>query len=105
MSNFGDNEDAQGTPKVTEARVVINYLSVNPLIRPLRDIVSFMTCSWSRGEKSLKIVGSPGTTPEIAVNGGQSSSGFQVKLVAHYPRVFFVADESDPHSRALVLRG
>jgi hypothetical protein len=96
--------------RVTIARMVINYLSVNAMIRPLREIVSFLTCAWSPD----KVEPSPETKKAgINMEGGENgvvkvskaSSGFQLKLVAHYPRIFFLADESDPRSRALVLRG
>jgi hypothetical protein len=96
--------------RVTIARMVINYLSVNAMIRPLREIVSFLTCAWSPD----KLEASPETKKADAnvegndhtvVKVSKASSGFQLKLVAHYPRLFFVADESDPRSRALVLRG
>jgi hypothetical protein len=101
-----------GSEKVTIARIVINHLSVNVLVRPLREIVSFLTCAWP-----LSVKNSPSglveskwdavSTPSVGLknNTDTKSSGFQLKLVTHYPRVFFVADESDPHSRALVLRG
>jgi hypothetical protein len=106
LSESGLPPDAQ----VTVARVVINHLSVNALVRPFKEIVAFLTCEWSmeseesrphlrRMEQSNKV--------HPTANDGASTKGkgFELKLVSHYPRVFFVADESDPHSRALVLRG
>ena len=104
--------------KVTVARVVVNFLSVNAMIRPFKEIVAFLSCQWpSRyshkisptepGEEK-KEINSGVTDDEIETrttpNRGESR-GFQLKLVAHYPRLFFLADEGDPHSRALVLRG
>lgn len=100
--------------KVTVAKVVINYLSVNALIRPFQEIAAFLSCSWPTQKVSVE---SPGKRDSLAdphvkdanARGVKSipstSGGFQLKLVAHYPRIFFLADESDPHSRALVLRG
>lgn len=103
--------------KVTVARIVINYLSLNALIRPFREIVGFLSCEWpsQRGHapKSVsnkprkdetKYTASTETSKDVDVS-MTSSRGVQIKLVAHYPRVFFLADESDAHSRALVLRG
>lgn len=102
--------------KVTVARIVINYLSLNALIRPFREIVDYLTCEWplpngevtrvdrDSGKDETKLPKATAVLPnddyEKAAN-----RGFQLKLVAHYPRVFFLADESDAHSRALVLRG
>ena len=103
--------------KVTIARIVVNYLSVNALIRPFQEIMAFLSCAWPTNNVC--------TRPVPSIRGGLSrikittetegmkrdnssipeSSGLQLKLVAHYPRVFFLADESDAHSRALVLRG
>jgi hypothetical protein len=104
--------------KIVVVRVVINYMSVNPLIRPLREIISFLTCSWSAPHREEDAFSSSGIlrTPGQNVGGlvdyveqdavpTASRKGFQLKLVAHYPQIFFLADESDPNSRALVLRG
>ena len=100
--------------KVTVARVVINYLSVNALVRPFQEVVAFLSCGWPSATVRLQTLEN---TEALMKNKGKEeisypSSGtssinrvFQLKLVAHYPRVFFLADESDPHSRALVLRG
>ena len=100
------------TEQVTVARMVINYLSVNAMIRPLREIISFLSCAWSPNNEPVVSVTKTGAnkppgaeTSSNNSNKSKSSSGFQLKLVAHYPRIFFVADESDAHSRALVLRG
>ncbi|KAG7345960.1 vacuolar-sorting-associated protein 13 C-terminal domain containing protein [Nitzschia inconspicua] len=79
-TGFGSISESGLPPdsKVTVARIVINHLSVNAL-------------------------------PDTVVTDDNipkaSGSGFELKLVAHYPKVFFLADESDLHSRALVLRG
>lgn len=99
--------------KFTTARVVVNYLSVNVLIRPLKEALAFFGCDWpihgrqlraaiqeSTETGKLKPILSSHPPPKLA-----RSEGFQLKLVAHYPRVFFLADESDDHTRALVLRG
>lgn len=107
---------AKENEKVTVARIVLNFLGVNVLIRPLREIVSFLTCAWPT-EESLHIEStekdgnqSRGDDEEpirveTETQTSTKNTGFQVKLVAHYPRLFFVADESNPNSRALVLRG
>jgi hypothetical protein len=99
--------------KVTVARVVINYLTLNALIRPFKEIGGFLSCEWpsSYGQPCIKPAepDHPGTTASSTkynqTNEKALGHGFQVKLVAHYPRIFFLADECDPHTRALVLRG
>lgn len=97
--------------RMTVVRMVINFLSINAMIRPLREVTSFATCSWSRksdastpgvvSESSNELVGKESASRRNTA----SSFCLQLKLVAHYPRIFFVADESDCRSRALVLRG
>ena len=102
--------------KVTMARIVINYLSCNALIRPFKEMLAFLSCEWpsksgiplpintampEKAEAEPAKSGSEVKTPSREPVG----KGFQLKLVAHYPRIFFLADESDPNSRALVLRG
>ena len=99
--------------KVTIARLVINYLSCNVLIRPFKEIIEFVSCDWPtrnapvRVDEQTRDKGGPilDSKESESVSTTSQSRGFQLKLVAHYPRVFFVADESDIHSRALVLRG
>jgi SHR-binding domain of vacuolar-sorting associated protein 13 len=104
--------------KVTLAKLVLNYLSVNALIRPFTELVSFLLMSWPSPERDNETRGSnvamakPASSTQAdrdnepsESNVTSTSSSLQIKLVAHYPRIFFVADESDPHSRALVLRG
>jgi hypothetical protein len=96
--------------RMTIVRMVINYLSINAMIRPLREVISFATCSWSRNA-DISTPGASESSNKLAGKGNESRKNnassfcFQVKLVAHYPRIFFVADESDSRSRALVLRG
>ena len=110
-AGFGSLSESGLPPdaKVTVARVVINHLSVNALVRPFRDIAAFLSCEWnsdlddspphlSPSEQSKKVTAEDGT---VVTKG----KGIELKVVSHYPRVFFLADESDPHSRALVLRG
>jgi hypothetical protein len=102
--------------KVTVARIVINYLSLNALIRPFREIVDFLSCEWpsqsgavslvseASGENEAKFIAVMATSSDDRIP-KTASRGFQLKLVAHYPRIFFLADESDANSRALVMRG
>lgn len=101
--------------KVTVAKVVINNLSVNALVRPFKEIAAFLSCEWrtkaSQELSAIDVEKNESFSSETIVNTKPANlvvlqnQGLQLKLVAHYPRVFFLADESDPHSRALVLRG
>jgi hypothetical protein len=116
-STFGSLSECGLSPEttVTTARIVINYLSVNAMVRPFREIVDFLTCKWptpfdeaptcSRAVQHSSSEECRDNQESASVVTKNRSSGFQLKLVAHYPRVFFLADESDAHSRALVLRG
>ena len=100
--------------KVTVAKVVINYLSLNAIIRPFREIADFLSCAWpirskitpqyQRVDKIELHTTEKKKSPDIDKM-YDSVQGFQLKVVAHYPRVFFLADESDLNSRALVLKG
>ena len=84
----------------------------------LKEVVEFMACQWEvdgldqslvkKSDEQLLVQSSPAAAAQkiesVQVD-GTASQAMQVKLVAHYPRVFFLADESDSNSRALVLRG
>lgn len=109
---FVRDANTQDLDKVTVARIVLNCLTVNALIRPLREVASFFSRKWST--VAVDDATEPLSRPSAVVvtrdqskrDGARTSSlGIQLKLVAHYPRLFFVADESDVQSRALVLRG
>lgn len=98
--------------KMTVARIVVNYLSLNMLLRPVKETLSFLACDWPlSGNESFpqKVVDQLETDEKASAivppKGPRKSEALQMTLVAHYPRIFFLADESDEHSRALVLRG
>lgn len=109
------------------ARLVVDCLSLNIVLRPLLEIMEFISCSWSTKQiesthlQTDKFTVTPKSTvmkkstvsrenffwnkSDKGKKNDSSEDGFQIKLVAHYPRVFFLADESDLSTRALVLRG
>lgn len=100
--------------KIVVARIVINYLTINAMIRPMKEIASFLACSWDVQHDGHvvafnRVISSVSSNEAAQLEGSTapmtSRKGFQLKLVAHYPQIFFLADESDPNSRALVLRG
>lgn len=114
--------------KVTLIKCMLNCLSVNALIRPFTELGAFLALDWklppSQMNSANMEVGDTNMLTDSEIPEGSydtistdddstphvdeiksSSSSIQFQLVAHYPRIFFVADESDIHSRALVLRG
>lgn len=102
--------DLPDESKVIIARVVINNLLINALIRPFKEVVNFISCEWpsSFGRTCLthhEYTVNDTSATKIEASNKKLGRGIQVKLVAHYPRIFFLADECDLHSRALVLRG
>ena len=112
-------------------RVVIDYLSLNLIIRPFIEIFKFLSCDWSlkaiidssnpfdlqkdlldtsKTTKASKFSRANCFWKNIdnntnAFSEKEGRQGIQAKLVAHYPRIVFIADESDATTRALVLRG
>ena len=93
--------------------ILINYISVTFLVRPFVDIVAFITRSWPHdlqqstvGAESDSLDGHVGESLEEARDAIRSEdTSFHFKFVLHYPRLIFVANETDPHSQGLVLRG
>ena len=104
--------------------IVLNLLSVNAILRPFREVMAFLARAWPLAEQTKaevgeilgntelqnETIGTETASEEIKAdpvtkNESSSASCVQLKLVAHHPRIFFVSDETDPHSRALVLKG
>lgn len=102
--------------KVTNATVVVNYLSLAALFRPLEELYAFLCCKWPMGEGGDSLFGETdsldGRVSGSFEDGKSSTSSARttsattrLKLVLHYPRLILVADENDRNSRALVLEG
>jgi hypothetical protein len=103
------------------ASIVLNYLTINALVKPIVETLEFLSCSWPTAEASRRVISShlEGETIVESYEKAKNLSvgtktnpkevatveGFSLKLVAHYPQVFLLADEGDPFSRALVFRG
>jgi hypothetical protein len=117
-----ENVDAQvivtvnrhtSSPSDVKVSVLINYLSIAALARPFEEIVDFSLRKWpcsilarTRREETESLDGNVGDSLEEKSDAASASTrSFQVKFVLHYPRLILVADESDPHSRGLVVRG
>lgn len=102
---------------VTVACLRMNYMNINPLIRPIKETTDFLFCNWRKEPKetesnSMETLVNPvddnastNTSPSQHESEGRAVKGFQLRIVANYPRVFLIADECNPASRALVLRG
>ncbi len=111
--DFGGLVEKCESATVTVACIRMNSMNMNPLIRPLTDISNFLFCRWPigigqiyfEGEKTSIVYDKSEHSTNVVSEKERSVHGFQLKLVAHYPRVFLLADESDPTTRALVLRG
>ncbi len=114
-NGFLPNSETELPPetKVTVAKVVVNHLSLNAILRPFREIADFFSCTWpvrsdiSSRQQTVNKNEMHTERKKASDNGKPTDSlqGLQLKVVAHYPRVFFLADESDLNSRALVLKG
>ena len=101
-----------GTTKVI---VVVSYLSIAAFVRPLQDLVQFFACAWPVMGLSGIYIAKPAPINEMASDQTSMTESkaaqplavniWELRFVAHYPRLIFAADESDPHSRALLLRG
>jgi hypothetical protein len=101
------------SPGDVKVSILINYLSIAALARPFEEIADFLLRRWpvsslapKRREEKEPVdgnVGDPLKDNSDAVSASKRS--FEVKFVLHYPRLILVADESDPHSRGLVVRG
>jgi hypothetical protein len=95
------------------AVMVVNYLSVTAFVAPLDDLVQFFSCNWPVlvPVEQLSVIDSNVNVPDLEAGlerpdtPRQRHYDLQLRFVAHYPRLIFAADESDPHSRALVIQG
>ncbi|GAX25821.1 hypothetical protein FisN_17Lh220 [Fistulifera solaris] len=88
----------------TKVALVLSDLSLVVLQSFMQDTARFVMCLWplpdgcklNRREQNARSKDYKNRSP---------SGLMQVRFVLHYPRFIFVADESDPRSKALVLRG
>ena len=112
--------DKDASPSgVTKVIVVVSFLSIAPMIGPLRDVIDFLTCEWSvwgsvdydlmesESSEDLASAEEMGSSRDAMLSPATpvSQRTFQLQFVSHYPRLVLAADEDDLLSRALVLRG
>ena len=96
----------------TNVRFVVNRLNMRALFRPLQDVSEFLLKRWEtppfqtyEGEQQIQ---KQSSLPNEASTGNSNDGKgrpLSLHLVFQYPQFMFVADEGDPHSRALILRG
>lgn len=102
----------ESTSGDTAVSVVVNYLSVALLRRPIEDVVSFLSRGWSlhpdteHAQSDAEILPNhPNHSTKQTTRMKETQRGMALKLSLHYPRFIFVADETEQHSRAIVLEG
>ena len=104
--NVGASEGRKKVVKNVDLKV--NSLSLTVLPRSIDDVICFLSKRWSCPNSDLEIPGilpSPISTKVPTEKTASSTDGLRFKFVAIYPRLVLLADESDPFTRALVLRG
>lgn len=96
--------DTEGCTKTIDLKV--NALSITLLPRSIEDVISFGSGKWhcprlfETNQTAATVVSS-----EEDSDVTNSVGSIQFKFVAMYPRLLLLADETDPFSRALILRG
>jgi len=87
----------------------VNSLSVTVLPRSIEDVLCFVSRKWSCRNSNLEVksVVTRFKSSQKITDGPTASANetLRFKFVAVYPRLILLADETDPYSRALVLRG
>jgi hypothetical protein len=93
------------------AQVFINNLNIKPLDRSIKEVVDCFSCAWHK-KHTHKIGLVDDMMPRSLLKPEKQRQQveplfkrFELCITAHYPTIFFFADETDPLTRALVLRG
>lgn len=92
----------------TKISIVVSRLSLAALFRPLQEITEFIGEAWSKPEEGLLLEQQESPNQQdrdLEVKEDLPRRSLALRFVLHYPRIMFVADEGDPHSRSLILRG
>lgn len=106
------------SPDDVNVSILVNYLSVAALLRPLEEVLAFFSCTWTVSSQLLssnvkaglldddQSEGSLLDIPKSRENASNTpGKRLKLKFVLHYARFIFAVDERDCHSRALVLEG
>jgi hypothetical protein len=92
----------------TKASIIVSYLTLNACLTPLHEFENFFSCRWNVPNE-YKIVAEcsddSATTDVKGFSSPELRSNFYFRFVLHYPRIVFIADENDFHSKALVTQG
>lgn len=104
---------SNGEKPETNASFVVNNLSITALVAPIQEAYSFVRCEWDLSNDCLanENASLDGNVGEFIADVSRPSatladtSIISARFVFHYPRLIFLADEFDPQSRGLVLRG
>ena len=108
---YPEGDDAIGGRARVEKNIElkINSLSITVLPRSIDDVICFLRKTWSCPNSNLDMTNPlPSAAALKTSEKGTTSTPtdtLRFKFVAIYPRLILLADECDPFSRALVLRG
>lgn len=102
--------DSDPKSKDVQISVVVNYLSLAALLKPLEDLKSFFTRAWDVSDLPQTIedeteslngqIGQPLAAERAEKEPPSGQPRVQINFVLHYPRLILIAD-----SRGLVLQG
>ncbi|KAL7473779.1 hypothetical protein ACHAXS_014457 [Conticribra weissflogii] len=81
----------------------VNRLSVTVLTRPLEEVIDFFSSKWPC--PNLGTTNNKPFCPKENPRAANPKGAVNFKFVALHPRLILLADECDPFSRALILRG
>lgn len=124
--SLGDVQYECEKADITSVCLTLNQTNINPLIGPLSDIVSFLARKWivypdeneeeSSPREDLKRSSDSHLSEKVFTSQNRFQSdiedqnfhfikGMRFSLITNHTRVFLLADETDPETRALVLKG
>ena len=95
--------------------IIVSFLSVTLFRGPLQDLMSFAACKWTSTSSSSLQLCSNAVLDDMDSSSGSTDKrddwffpfNFDIKIrfVSHYARFVLAADELDPHSRSLMVKG
>jgi hypothetical protein len=124
--SLGDVQYECEKADISSVCLTLNQTNINPLLRPLNDIVSFLSRRWTALSDETEEESSRHVETEISPDShfstkglatqhrtksyiedqkSQFIKGLHVSVITNHTRIFLLADESDSDTRALVLKG
>jgi hypothetical protein len=104
-----------GASRDVNVVIIISFLSVTLFREPIQDLLSFAMCKWTSDVMSSTSQGAAllhDNTSNMEIYTDKATvmsfcgiSDIKIRFVSHYARFVLAADELDPHSRSLMLRG